>query len=87
MTSIQTAEFGLCVGLWKARQFLSRQGLSVFSSRGAMIFRYPDQEERHVLPVYIQGRGWFYAQAELERDYVKPEPEVISAFEGGHYES
>lgn len=45
------------------------------SSRGALIFRYPGQDERRVLPVFIHGQGWFYVKAELEREWVKPEPE------------
>lgn len=75
MNSIQTDEFGLCLNVWRARRFLEHYRLSVSSDRGALIFRYPGQEQRRVAPVFIRGRGWFYPQKELEKDYIRPEPD------------
>ena len=77
MASIETDEFGKCLDLWQARNFLNRQRVSVLSVKGALVFTYPEQEERKVLPVWIHGKGFYYPEIELRRDYVKPAPEVI----------
>lgn len=74
--SIETAEYGLCVPTQTAIAYLTRQRLSVVSKRGVLVFRYPEQEAREVLPVFIQGKGWFYPRVELERDYIRPLPEA-----------
>jgi hypothetical protein len=78
MATIQTDEYGECLSEWTARRFLERFGLHVVNSRGALIFRYPDQAARRILPVFIHAKGWFYPRLELERDYVRPPAEVIS---------
>lgn len=76
--TIQTDEYGECVQLWQAELFLKGQGLRFVNKRGALVFRYPNQEAREILPVSIQGKGWFYSLIELRRDYQKPAPEIVT---------
>lgn len=79
MTIINTDEFGRCLNTWSARRFLEGQGLRVIeAANGALIFTYPGQEQRKVLPLFIYGKGWYFAEPELRRDYVRPEPEAYA---------
>lgn len=75
---IDTDEYGECVQLWCAELYLKSQKLQFTNERGALIFQYPDQEKRSILPVFINGAGWFYPMIELRRNYVKPAPEVMN---------
>lgn len=74
---IDTEEFGLCLNQQEAMRYLNRQGVpTCIEQGGAMVFHYPSQAERRVLPVDIHNKGRFYPVLELSRGYTKPLPEV-----------
>lgn len=67
-TEYLTKDYGVCVQQHAAeRVIINNGGWPRYDPNDGLVFQYPGEPERKVLPIFLNGAGWLYVMRELER--------------------